>query len=379
MAVFAELQPSKPLTIKVYEQFLKPVLFQFDPELVHNFFLGSGQVLGALPPARWLLRRGLVRDYPELQQSLLGQQFSSPIGLSAGFDKDGVLVKVLPTLGFGFAELGSVTQHAYAGNAGKRLTRIPELQSIAVNFGLKSKGVHSFAATVRRAGPAEIPLNISVARTNGTPKCTVEEAAADYVASLKVLTAEQVGELYTLNISCPNAATGELFTVAENLEVLLTAVDKLNLQQPLLVKMPLRPWAEFSPLLEVVARHRVQAVTISNLLKDRSGLPVKVADDIKGGLSGAVTRELSDELIRRTYLAYGQQLKIVGVGGIFSPEDAYRKLRLGASLLELITGMIYQGPTTIAYINAGLAELLKRDGFSNINEVIGIDAQELRD
>jgi dihydroorotate dehydrogenase len=181
-----------------------------------------------------------------------------------------------------------------------------------------------------------------------------------------------------LNISCPNTYGGEPFTTPERLERLLTAVDTVSGKQPVYIKMPTNlPWVKLRELLDVTVRHSVAGVTISNLAKDRSKLDIK--DDlpatVPGNLSGKPTWKSSNELIHRTYLEYGARLTIIGVGGVFSADDAYTKIKLGASLVELITGMIFCGPQLAAEINDGLLQCLSRDGLTHISQAIGIDAQ----
>jgi dihydroorotate dehydrogenase (fumarate) len=151
------------------------------------------------------------------------------------------------------------------------------------------------------------------------------------------------------------------------------AIDALDIHKPIWVKMPLNlAWLDFKKLLEVIAKHNVQAVTIGNLSKDRSGIPsTELPAEVAGNLSGLPTQALSDDLIRRTYEEYGKRLTIIGVGGIFSAEDAYRKICNGASLVALITGMIFEGPQLIGQINHDLVKLLKEDGFKNISEAVG--------
>lgn len=177
-----------------------------------------------------------------------------------------------------------------------------------------------------------------------------------------------------INISCPNTFGGEPFTDAKRLEKLLHATDKLELQKPVFIKMPINlPLGEFDALLRVITKHSVAGVTIGNLHKDRRAVDVKdvLPDEVKGNLSGAPTKEVTTALIRRTYKQYGDTLVIIGVGGIFSAEDAYEKIQAGASLVALITGMIFEGPQLAGDINQQLVRLMVRDGYTNIAQAIG--------
>jgi dihydroorotate dehydrogenase (fumarate) len=180
--------------------------------------------------------------------------------------------------------------------------------------------------------------------------------------------------MITLNISCPNTYGGEPFTTPDRLDQLLSAVDRLRLKQPIFVKMPSHlSWREFDQLLRVIATHHIDGVTIGNLAKDRKAAKLSdpLPDTIKGGLSGKPTQKPTDDLICKTYLKYGKRFVIIGVGGIFTAEDAYRKIQLGASLVELITGMIFEGPQRIGQINQGIVALLERDGYKHISEAVG--------
>jgi dihydroorotate dehydrogenase (fumarate) len=257
--------------------------------------------------------------------------------------------------------------------------RLPKTKSLVVNKGLANDGVLAIAKRVKAYPESAFdgfPLNVSVAKTNSPGACKELDAIDDYIGSLKILEAEGVGVMYTLNISCPNTFGGEPFTTPEKLERLLTAVDVLDLSKPVFIKTPSDlPWEKLKKLLGVAAKHDITGVTIHNLAKDRSKMKLldPLPDSIKGNMSGKPTWETSNEFIRRTRLEFGERFIIFGVGGIFSAEDAYTKIRLGANMVELITGMIFEGPQLIGDINRGLVRLLKRDGFSNVGEAVGAD------
>jgi dihydroorotate dehydrogenase (fumarate) len=223
----------------------------------------------------------------------------------------------------------------------------------------------------------QFPIVLSIAKTNSQNVVDVKDGIADYVTTLKRAKNEQSIKMIELNISCPNAYGGEPFTTPNRLDRLLTAVDKVGAKQPIYIKMPVDlSWDAFRALLDVIVKHRVVGVTIANLAKDRAKIELKdnLPDNIKGNLSGMPTWQPSNDLIRQTYLNYGDKLTIIGVGGIFSAEDAYAKIRLGASLVEIITGMIFCGPQLAAEINLGLLQLLERDGYTSISQAIGADA-----
>jgi dihydroorotate dehydrogenase (fumarate) len=284
----------------------------------------------------------------------------------------------MKAVGFGFMEGGSITYHQCDGNPRPWFHRLPKSKSLVVYAGLANQGSSRIIKRLQAQFPThrDFPLNISVAKTNSPQACSESDAIDDYIGSLQAIKAGGVGDIITLNISCPNTYGGEPFTTPEKLQRLLSAVDDVDLAQPVFIKMPNHlPWDEFGDLLAIAARHNVAGVTISNLAKNRDQLHLQdpLPDTIKGNLSGRPTWELSNDLIRLAFRHYHERFVIIGVGGIFSAEDAYTKIRLGASLVELITGMIFEGPSLIGRINSGLAKLLQRDGFANVSEAIGAD------
>lgn len=363
-----------------YKRVIKPLLFKQQPDAVHNRLLKSGAHLQQFRTISSLLRMSWAYDNEAaLSQKLHGLTFHNPVGLSAGFDKNFELPLLLKAIGFGFMEGGSLTYHPCVGNPRPWFYRLPNSQSLVVHAGLANEGVQPIIERLDHYPPdtfTNFPLNISIAKTNSPQTCSDETAIADYTGSLVALQKAGAGDMFTLNISCPNTYGGEPFTTPGRLANLLTAVDALKLQQPLFIKMPCHlSWTEFEKLLKVAEKHNVTGLTISNLAKDRghAKLADPLPDSVRGGLSGKPTWELSNELIRRTYISYGQRFTIIGVGGIFSAEDAYQKIRCGASLVELITGMIFEGPQLIGRINQGLVRLLERDGYTHISQAIGAD------
>ena len=365
---------------KAYTKAVKPLLFKQKPDTVHEHLLQIGSRLQRLRIIRSLVH-GLwaYENSAMLGQEVLGISFRNPIGLSAGFDKNFEILPMLKSIGFGFMEGGSLTYQSCAGNPKPWFYRLPKTKSLVVNAGLANQGVTKIIDRIKTYSPStfsDFPLNISVAKTNSKAAANEADAIADYAGSLSHIKKAAVGSMITLNISCPNTFGGEPFTTPELLERLLQKVDELHMAQPLFIKMPADlSWAEFDGLLTVAAKHRIAGITISNLTKDRGQaklidpLPVTV----KGGLSGKPTWELSNNLLRQTYKKYHERFVIIGVGGVFSAEDAYTKIKLGASLVELITGMIFEGPQLIGQINQGLVALLKRDGYQTVGEAIGVD------
>jgi len=339
----------------LYRRVLKPILFKLSPDRVHDLFTIVGETAGRIAPLRWLF--ALVYGYrgPDISKTVDGITYRTPVLLSAGFDPDGRLTRILPTLSFGGEEIGSVTAHACEGNARPHLTRLIRNKSIVVYKGLRNNGVDALIAKLKKTPRAKgFVLGISIARTNEqSAAADVEAGVRDYVDSFKKLNEAGVGDYYTLNISCPNAYTGETFIVPENLARLLTRIREVPCTKPVYLKMPINiPWEQFAQLLDIADKNAIQGVVIGNLNKDYSHL--KHTEDApsgyRGGLSGMPTAKLSNELIKKTRERYGKRFTIMGVGGILTPDDAMEKFAAGADLIQLISGMIFEGPGLIKKI-----------------------------
>lgn len=355
-----------------YTHIFKPVAFQFDPEAVHDRMLSVGVLLGRSAVGRAVIRRLFFFSHPLLHQTIAGISFANPIGLAAGFDKNAELLSILPAVGFGFVEVGSITGEPCVGNPRPRLWRVPQARSLLVYYGLKNDGAVAIAARLRGQHFA-IPVGISVAKTNNAACADRAVGIADYVKA-HTHTAD-IGAYTTVNISCPNAFGGQPFTDPESLDMLLTALDSVHTSKPVFVKLsPDLHEAQIDAVLEVLARHRVQGIICSNLTKDRSRPEITGVElPAHGGLSGKVQEAASDAQLAYVYKRTRGRYVLVGCGGVFSAADAYKKIRLGASLVQLITGMIFEGPSLIGEINAGLVQLLQRDGFASVADAVGVD------
>lgn len=359
-----------------YQHLLKPLLFRFDPETVHVRMVLFGEFLGQLPLIPALTRVLLRHDDPRLRQRLHRITYSLPIGLAAGFDYEGRLTQILDSLGFGFQTVGTITNRSYAGNLRPLLGRLPKSRSLMVNKGFKNPGA---SAIIHKLSPLSfaIPVGISVGRTNSrTGSLTQKQSIEDICAAFTKFERSPLHHhSYELNISCPNLRGNVSFYPPDKLDGLLTAVDALHLSRPIYVKMPIEcTLPELDGMLKVICRHSPVGVVIGNLQKNRQD-PALVQSEVRefpvGNFSGKPTFVDSNVRIAYTYAHFGKKLTIIGCGGVFSADDAYLKIQLGASLVQLITGMIYQGPTLIADINLGLSRLLARDGYTHISQAVG--------
>jgi dihydroorotate dehydrogenase subfamily 2 len=304
-------------------------------------------------------------------------RFTNPIGLAAGFDKDAHLLEILPDVGFGFAEIGSVTGEPCQGNPKPRLWRLPKSQGLVVYYGLKNDGCEAIARRLE-GRVFRMPIGISVAKTNVPETVAMEAGIADYAKAFRAFAT--IGDYLTVNISCPNAFGGEPFTDPKRLERLLVALEVIPTNHPVFLKMPVDlPEQTVATLLDVAKRYRVQGVIFANLTKryDRPEIdPAERADLRKGGVSGKPVTKDANRLLSWAYRTYGSRFVYVGCGGVFSARDAYEKIRQGASLVQLITGMVFEGPQLIGELNRGLVRLLARDGFATVAEAVGAAHRE---
>lgn len=364
-----------------YKHVIKPVFFLFDAELVHNFVTSRGEFIGRFQTPSKILGKLFAKKSVVLKQKIAGITFEGPIGLAAGFDYEAKLTQILPSVGFGFQTIGTITNLPYEGNPRPILGRLPKSKSLMVNKGFKNKGARQTAEKLAKLN-FKIPLGISIGKTNVKHEETQKSAIGDILSAFRIFESSNIKNLpagkqvayYELNISCPNLFGNITFYPPRNLDELLIAIDKLKLKKPVFIKMPINESnGQTLKMLDVITRHKVAGVIFGNLQKDRSN-PEIVKEEIKwkvGNFSGLPTQKRSDELIALAYKYCGDKLIIIGCGGIFSTDDAYRKIKLGASLVQLITGLIFEGPFLVAQINDELPKLLKKDRFKNISEAIG--------
>jgi len=365
----------------VYGSVVKPILFRISPDTVHSFAIRTGVFIQHSSLVLATLKSVWSYSNPQrLSQHIQGVYIKNPIGLSAGFDKNIEVPAVMRAVGFGFMEGGTVTNKPYGGNPRPWFYRLPHSGSLIVHAGLANEGIDKVLHRLRvskKNAFVDFPLNISVAHTNTQQPQSEDEMISDISETLRKVKRADVAQIITLNISCPNTYHGEVFTKPVQLEHLLTRVDALSLKQPIFLKMPCDLiWDDFDALLAVAAKHHVAGVTICNLTKSRKDVsPLDTLPAFEsGGLSGKLIFEQSNKLIAQTYKSYGSQFVIIGVGGVSTAADAYKKMRLGASLVEMVTGLIYEGPQVVGTINKGIVELLKKDGFRTVKDIIGIDA-----
>lgn len=332
----------------LYKKVLKPLLFKLDAELVHDLFVSFGSFCGRTKLGRGIIKSiyGLKHPYPS--KTVDGITYKSPIMLAAGFDYNGRLATILDCVGFGGDEIGSVTARPCEGNEKPRLKRMIKSQSLIVYKGLKNDGVEEIINRLKKSKqPKDFIWGISIAKTNDSKSACKADGINDYCYSFKRLNEENIGDFYTINISCPNAHGGETFTTPKLLNELMEKIFTIKTKKPVYVKMPINlDFKEFNELMEVLNKFPINGVVIGNLNKnyEEATFPEEAPTQYRGGLSGKTCQKRSTDLIRKTKETWGDRFTIIGCGGILTVEDALEKMEAGADLLQLISGMIFEGP-----------------------------------
>ncbi len=380
----------------LYRYILKPIFFLMDAEMVHHMALRCGHFLGRHAWSRALLSYFYSEKPPldgAFRQTIGNRVFEKPIGLAAGFDYRAELMNILSAIDFGFGTVGTVTHLPYEGNPRPRLGRLPRSKGLMVNKGFKNDGIEKILPRLHRARRSahaqgsmhsSYLVGLSLGTTNNPAIRSVDDAVADLAQAYSRALVSPDFDYIELNISCPNLchsiALTEPAALQRTLEALQPIIEGDLFKRPLFIKMPLgHSDAEAVALAEVARPFAfVTGLIFSNLQKNRSN-PTLVPEEIAaykapGNISGLPCRDESTSRIKAVYSHFGTRFVIVGCGGIFNVDDAYAKIRAGASLLQLITGMIFEGPQLIGELHRGLYKRLQQDGFTHIRQVVGIDA-----
>jgi dihydroorotate dehydrogenase len=355
----------------IYRTLVRPILFRLDPERSHDLALAC---LGAVGPA--LSRLPPVPAPPDSRSSAIvcGIHFPTPIGLAGGFDKAGRALWAWPALGFGFVEVGTVTALPQPGNPPPRLFRLPEDEALINRLGFNSPGAEAVAARLavaRRARPYPIPLGVNIGRSAAVPN---ERALEDHLLSLDRL--HPYADFVVVNVSSPNTPGLRGLQMRSALVPLLDGLSRRNRslgEKPLFVKVA--PDLREAELEEIAGalEGRAHGIIATNTTMRRNALRGEFRTEA-GGLSGRPLGTLATQVIRALWRLTKGRLPIIGVGGIFTADDAYAKIKAGATLVELYTGFVYGGPGTPRRILAGVRRLLARDGFQTLAQAVGVEA-----
>ena len=365
---------------------LRPLLFRLSAEGAHHAALRAGKV-GQIAPGliRALYAQRLAPAQADrVRTQALGLTFENPVGLAAGADKNAELIRFWSAIGLGFCEVGSVSALAAAGNPRPRAFRLPDDRALVNRMGLNNDGVDVIAARIQRTRrPAGFPLGINIVKTHD-PAILGDAGIEDFVTSTRRVL--PLADFVVLNVSCPNTTEGKTFESPEALTPLLDAVMGERARQssdvPVLVKLSPPAAVDFDPgpvddLIALSMERGIAGFVATNTASDRDGLatPQAKLDEVgRGGLSGAPLAARSEALVRHLYRRVGERATIIGVGGIDSPEAAYRRIRAGAHLIEVYTGLVYEGPTLVQRTVRYLAAQLERDGLASIADAVGLDA-----
>ena len=336
----------------MYRRILRPLLFLMPPERIHHLISALLRFAGRMPGGRALLRAGFSYRDPALEREVFGLRFPNPVGLAAGFDKNALLYREMGAMGFGYVEIGTVTPRPQPGNPKPRLFRLSKEKALINRMGFNNEGMERVTANLRSRKPGLI-VGGNLGKNTLTPN---EEAAADYLKLFRNL--YEYVDYFVVNISCPNVANlyclSEKETLLEILSGLLDFRRGQDAYRPILLKIsPDLSWAQVDDMIDVLVETGLDGIVATNTTVSREGLKTgrKTLSKIgNGGLSGSPLTERSLEMVRYIHQKTEGRYPIIGVGGIMAPEDAQRMLDAGASLVQLYTGFIYEGPAFVKRI-----------------------------
>lgn len=348
---------------KLWEKLIRPVMFGLDAERAHELGIEALKLGGAS-----LFQRS--EEFPALEVGRFGLRFSSPLGVAAGFDKNGTVVNQLASLGFGFVEVGTVTLEPQPGNPKPRLFRLQADRALINRLGFNNDGAAVIAGRLRNI-KRRCVVGVNIGKNREVP---IEEATANYLKCFDLI--HPVADYIVVNISSPNTPNLRELQQAESLDELIGTLQNRNSElgrKPLLVKIaPDLTEAEIEQAVDVCVLKDVAGIIATNTTISRDGLRTADVNKIgAGGLSGKPLAKRSTEVISSIYKYSNGKLPIIGVGGIFSAEDAFEKIAAGASLVQAYTGFVYAGPTFAGDVNSGLAAIIRDRGFANIGEAVG--------
>jgi len=354
--------------MNIYKKIFRGLLFRDDAEQAHTEVADFGQSIQENLLLAKLMEKTFRYDDERLKTNVLGLDFANPVGMAAGFDKNAELIELCYCLGFGFTEIGSVTSEGGLGNDKPRLFRLLEDEAIINRMGLNNDGVEQIAFRLSQIN-RKFPLGVNIAKTHN-PKIMEDKAIEDMVTAYRAV--QEHADYVTANVSCPNTKEGKTFEDPQALKELLQEFSRYK-TKPLVVKLsPDRTFQEIEKIISVSEDSDVNGYVIGNTSTTREGLGTS-SEEIErigmGGLSGQPIRERSTELVALIYKLTDKP--IIGVGGVNSAEVAMEKIRAGASLVQLYTGLIYEGPGLIKRINQGIVAQMELEGYKSIQDMIG--------
>jgi dihydroorotate dehydrogenase len=345
---------------------LRRALFLVAPERIHTWVFGFLRAVTAVRPLRRGLARWLAPHDPVLASTVFGVRFAGPLGLAAGFDKDGRGLHTWGALGFGYAEVGTVTARAQPGNPQPRMFRLPDDRALLNRMGFNNRGAGELALRLSRRTP-ELPIGVNIGKTKITPP---EAAVSDYAESARLV--GPLAAFLVVNVSSPNTPGLRDLQAVESLRPILAAV-KAQTSTPVLVKIaPELSDDDVDEIAALAVELGLAGIVATNTTVSRSGLATPAADALgSGGVSGPPVALRSAEVLRRLYKRVGDRLVLISVGGIETADDAWDRITSGASLLQGYTGFIYGGGLWAKHIHDGLARRLREGGFESLADAVG--------
>jgi dihydroorotate dehydrogenase len=340
----------------MYKHLVRPLLYKLPPENAHYFSAGLLQLSFQIPILNQLLRSYFKESSKSLEKNVFGLSFPNPVGIAAGFDKDARWIDALEMLGFGFIEVGTITPKEQRGNEKPRLFRLQEDEALINRMGFNNSGADAVLKNIQKSNHKN-PLGGNIGKNKITPN---EEAPADYLKSFEVL--YDSVDYFTVNVSSPNTPGLRALQGKDELQKIFHKLfefrESKSKRKPVLLKIaPDLNEPQLEEIVNLVMEMKIDGVIATNTTLNREELKSSEAlCSESGGLSGKPVRERSTEVIRFLHQASGGRIPIVGVGGIHSPKDAIEKLEAGASLIQLYTGFIYEGPNLIKHINKELSK-----------------------
>jgi dihydroorotate dehydrogenase len=342
----------------VYKLLVRPLLFSFDPEWVHYFTLNALRLLNKIPFSSWLFRKIYSYQNSSLEKELFGIKFKNPVGLAAGFDKNGKYIKEMSNLGFGFIEIGTITPKPQPGNPKKRLFRVQNDLAIINRLGINNDG-NILCAERLKKNNSDVVIGGNIGKNTTTSN---ENADTDYIQNFEIL--HQYVDYFVLNVSCPNVSNFTKLQDVEFLRKLIPQLKKINSskpkKKPILIKIsPDLNQDQLDETIDLILSENLDGIIATNTTTSRNNLKTnksKIEKIGNGGLSGEPLKNKSTEVIRYISKKTNGNLPIIGVGGIMNPKDALDKIKAGADLIQLYTGFIYEGPSIVKKINQYLSK-----------------------
>lgn len=346
----------------MYKHILKPILFRFNPETAHNILFSLLSIIRYIPFVNPILRAIYKKDSPSLEKEVFGITFPNPVGLAGGLDKNGEFYNDMANFGFGFVEIGSLTPKPQDGNPKPRCWRVPGDKAIINRFGINNKGVKNAVEHLKKVRP-EVIVAANISKNTSSIN---EDAAKDYETSFGLL--YDFVDMFVVNVSCPNVVG---LTSLQDISFLSDIVDKLldlrmlyDIYKPILLKVsPDLSKEQLDDIISYCLRSGIDGIVAGNTTRSRDGLTTisqeKIEEIGNGGMSGAPVHKKNLELVRYVHEMSEGKLPIIGVGGIMSPEDAKEMIDAGASLVEIYSGFIYEGPALVKKIIKHLESFVK--------------------